>query len=165
MLPYCFRTAMLARAERSMGRGEGEGYGERKGVVCGQCCRDVARGFCSKGNGPPNCSHSLPRSRSLKRSGVRFPRLPAFLREENRRFRLVECVQAHKEACSFLLARPSGSGIELFLRLSADGEELGALETMLGLGLSRMNTLRPAGIGSSSSASSIEAFWEWACGD
>ncbi|MFR4119218.1 MAG: hypothetical protein ACLT2T_10570 [Bilophila wadsworthia] len=32
------------------------------------------------------------------------------------------------------------------MRLSADGEELGALETMLGLGLSRMNTLRPAGI-------------------
>jgi hypothetical protein len=63
-----------------------------------------------------------------------------------RRFRLVERVQAHKEACSFLLARPSGSGIESFLRLSADGEELGALETMLGLGLSRMNTLRPAGI-------------------
>lgn len=62
-----------------------------------------------------------------------------------RRFRLVERVQAHKEACSFLLARPSGSGIESFLRLSADGEELGALETMLGLGLSRMNTLRPAG--------------------
>ena len=63
-----------------------------------------------------------------------------------RRFRLVERVQAHKEACSFLLARPSGSGIESFLQLSADGEELGALETMLGLGLSRMNTLRPAGI-------------------
>ena len=63
-----------------------------------------------------------------------------------RRFRLVECVQAHKEACSFLLARPSGSGIESFLRLSADGEGLRALETMLGLGLSRMNTLRPAGI-------------------
>ena len=61
-----------------------------------------------------------------------------------RRFRLVECVQAHKEACSFLLARPSGSGIESFLRLSADGEGLRALETMLGLGLSRMNTLRPA---------------------
>lgn len=58
----------------------------------------------------------------------------------------MERVQAHKEACSFLLARPSGSGIESFLRLSADGEELGALETMLGLGLSRMNTLRPAGI-------------------
>ena len=38
-----------------------------------------------------------------------------------RRFRLVERVQAHKEACSFLLARPSGSGIESFLRLSADG--------------------------------------------
>ena len=31
-----------------------------------------------EGNGPPNCSHSLPRSRSLKRSGVRSPavRLP-----------------------------------------------------------------------------------------
>ena len=63
-----------------------------------------------------------------------------------RRFRLVERVQAHKEACSFLLARPSGSGLESFLRLAADGEGLRALETMLGLGLSRMNTLRPAGI-------------------
>ena len=57
-----------------------------------------------------------------------------------RRFRLVERVQAHKEACSFLLARPSGSGLESFLRLAADGEGLRALETMLGLGLSRMNT-------------------------
>ena len=74
-----------------------------------------------------------------------FPGCPPSSGRE-RRFRLVERVQAHKEACSFLLARPSGSGLESFLRLAADGEGLRALETMLGLGLSRMNTLRPAGI-------------------
>ena len=45
-----------------------------------------------------------------------------------RRFRLVERVQAHKEACSFLLARPSGSGIDSFLRGRAcgTGNEVGA---------------------------------------
>ena len=76
-----------------------------------------------------------------------FPGCPPSSGRE-RRFRLMKRVQAHKEACSFLLARPSGSGLESFLRLAAEGEELGALEVLLGLGLSRMNTLRPAEINS-----------------
>ena len=76
-----------------------------------------------------------------------FPGCPPSSGRE-RRFRLMKRVQAHKEACSFLLARPSGSGLESFLRLAAEGEELGALEMLLGLGLSRMNTLRPAEINS-----------------
>ena len=74
-----------------------------------------------------------------------FPGLSAFLREET--------------PVPSGGARPSPQGgvlvfagpalrlrYRIVLRLSADGEELGALETMLGLGLSRMNTLRPAGI-------------------
>ena len=144
MLPYCFRTAMLARAERSMGRGEGEGYGERKGVVCGQCCRDVARGSV-EGKWSPELLAQLAQIPLAEAERGAFPGCPPSSGRK-RRFRLVERVRAHKEACSFLLARPSGSGIESFLRLFADGEGLRALETMLGLGLSRMNTLRPAGI-------------------
>ena len=50
-----------------------------------------------------------------------FPGCPPSSGRE-RRFRLVERVQAHKEACSFLLARPSGSGLESFLRM---GKSLG----------------------------------------
>lgn len=62
-----------------------------------------------------------------------------------RRFRLVECVQAHKEACSFLLARPSGSGIESFCGCLRMGKSLGHWKRCWA-GLEPHEHLAPAGV-------------------
>ena len=89
---------------------------------------------------------SLPRFPLAEAAAGCVARLPRLPPGRKRRFRLVECVQAHKEACSFLLARPRRLVSNCFSRLSADGEELGALNDV-GAGLEpHENTLRPAGI-------------------
>ena len=109
-------------------------------VLSGRCSR-----ICLKGNGPPNCSHSLPRSRSLKRSGVRSPavRLPP---GGNAGSVWWSASKPTRRRARFCWPGPPAPASNRFCGWLADGEELGALETMLGLGLSRMNILRPAGI-------------------
>lgn len=56
---------------------------------------------------------------------------------------LPEILRAHADAARILRALPGTTGFERFLRLLAEERELEALETLLTLGLDRLNSLRP----------------------
>ena len=133
---------MLARAERSMGRGEGEGYAKEKAwyadSAVGTLLADLFEGKWS-----PELLAQLAQIPLAEAERGAFPGCPPSSGRK-RRFRLVERVQAHKEACSFLLARPPAPVSNRFCGCLRMGKSLGTGNDV-GAGLEPHEHLAPGG--------------------